>query len=128
MLTKQTPATAAQCGANGELSSPSGGARHQKVGNVKARNQENATCCGQQHVQRRLDISGFQSSDCQIVVAIQSFHVLRGLFVVNRGPQLHALFWIGKPGWHDTDDLVGLRVKTYRLPQNRGVASEASLP
>src|SRR5260370_39140588 len=48
--------------------------------------------------------------------------------MVNRYPQLHALFWIGKPGRHDANDCIGLRVYTYRLVQDRRVATETPLP
>ena len=170
MLTKQSPPAAAQRGTNGKFSPPGCCARYQKIGDIQACNQKNASRCGQQHVQRRLDVSNhilqkgarlrgfaderivevlvvkppddernlrprlrfgdsrFEPSDWHKVMAIQNFHVLGRFFVVNRYPQLHALFWIGKPGWHNANNCVGLRVHTYRLVQDRRVAAEASLP
>ncbi len=59
---------------------------------------------------------------------IECLHVLSGFFVVNRRPQLHALFWIGKPGRHNTDNLVGLRIEAYYFVENRRIAPEAPLP
>src|SRR5216110_663908 len=70
----------------------------------------------------------FEPSDWHKVMAIQNLHVLGRFFVVNRYPQLHALFWIGKPRWHNANNCVGLCVHTYRVVQDRRVAAEASLP
>ncbi len=57
MLTDQTPAAAAERRTNGKFSPPGCSTRNKKIGNIQARNQEHAACCGQQHVQRRLDVS-----------------------------------------------------------------------
>src|SRR5438046_1809449 len=56
VFAKQSPAVAAQYGANGKLSSPGGAAGHQKAGDIQTRNQKKAACRGKEHVQRRLDI------------------------------------------------------------------------
>src|SRR5205823_1290601 len=48
--------------------------------------------------------------------------------MIKRSPQLHSLFRIGEPGWHDSDDRVGLCVQANRLVQDRRIAAEAPFP
>src|SRR5437763_10441897 len=72
--------------------------------------------------------SRLEAADCKEVMAIENFHILSRLFVVNGSPQLHSLLGIGKPGRHDADDRVALCIKTYLLVQNRRVAAETPLP
>src|SRR5437879_9632991 len=75
-----------------------------------------------------LSYTRFEAPDDREFVIVYCLHEFRRLFMVCRRPQLHTLFWIGKPRRHHADDRVRLGVKMNGLIQDCGISAEASLP
>src|SRR5207249_6566996 len=76
----------------------------------------------------RLCNSSLQAPNHNEHVAVQLLPPVGELFVVGGSPQLHALFGIREPRWHDSDDSIGFRIQMDGLIQHRRIAAEASLP
>ena len=56
MLADETPAAAAECGADGEVFLPSGGAGYEKVGDIEAGDEQHAKGGCEQGVERRFEV------------------------------------------------------------------------
>src|SRR5277367_3343199 len=58
LLTAESQATAAERGANRDLFAAGRGARYEQIGNIEARDEEQAADCAKQNIEGRLDVTG----------------------------------------------------------------------